>query len=79
MLKDIFYVIKTGDGKAKAFYIMVLVVWVLSIIGFVAGAIGVGYGLIKQGTASAISIGAAVASLVIFIGVLIWMNKLRSL
>lgn len=76
--KSWFYAIKTGDGKAKAFYIMAFVAFILAIVGIIAGVVGF-IPTVIAGQASFIPLGIAIISLVILVAIIVWLNKLRSI
>lgn len=79
MLKDLFYAIKTGDTKTKIFYSFALVIVIAGFIGFIAGGIGIAVALAAGNTQVTVPVILAVVSLVLAIGVIIWLNKLRRL
>ena len=75
-LSDLFYAIKTGDGKAKAFYIMAFIILILTVLGFIGGVIG-GVVCLTASNFQILPFALSAVSLAIFIGVLIWLNHLR--
>lgn len=76
--KSWFYIIKTGDTKAKVFYIFAFVALVAAVAGAVAGIVGFVPTAIA-GQPSFLPLGISIFSIAIGTGVIIWMNKLRGI
>lgn len=74
---DLFYAIKTGDGKAKAFYIIAFAAMIIAMVGCVGGLIG-GIVCVAAGNFQALPFILAAVGLVLTIVVFVWLNKLRT-
>lgn len=74
---DLFYAIKTGDGKAKIFYIMALSILIITALGIIGGIIG-GAVYVAASNFQALPFILSGVSLVLFVIVLVWLNKLRN-
>ena len=75
---DLFYAIKSGDGKAKAFYIMAFAAMIISMIGFVSGIIA-GIVYVVAGNFQILPFAIAAVGLALTIGVIFWLNRLRAI
>ena len=74
---DLFYAIKTGDAKAKAFYIIALCILIITALGIIGGIIG-GAVYVAASNFQALPFILSGISLVLLIVVVVWLNKLRN-
>ena len=76
--KSWFYIIKTGDAKAKAFYIIAFVAFVAAIIGVLAGIIAF-IPTVAAGKAQFLPLIISLVSAVLVGGIIFWLNRLRGI
>ena len=75
---DLFYAIKNESGKAKVFYILCFVTLICTLIGFVSGVVAEVVYIVASNFQLLPCI-LAVVCLALFIGVVCWLNKLRTI
>lgn len=76
--KSWFYIIKTGDGKAKAFYLMAFIAFVILAVGTIAGIIAF-IPTVIAGKAQFLPLIISGITLILAGGIIFWLNRLRGI